>query len=764
MKIKDNLLKIKNFVLSEKHIRTALLAFVVAQPVLDYHLLFESSSNSLMKFSVSTIIRYIVSSVFFIYLFANRKKFFSSKQRKLMIIYMTAMTLFTIIHHIYNLYYFKIGNYSSIGEIMYLSRFLILGIIYFTAIKLKITRAQYVLILRALILLIAGSIFLSNVVGYSLSTYSNNITEVSIIDWFTNQNGDFITMATKGHFTFGNQVSALLVFLFVLILTEIIINKDKRDILLSILSLVALTMLGTRVATWGAIAVILGVFILHLGINTPMPKNKLVPLGSLIVLALIWINVYPYSPSVVRKNTIQTVSLKRESSSDKVKDIQKRLIKIDSKDKGALIEFIKENFTAMSISEESITKKYSYLEDPVFWSNIFMEPLSCREDNRCIQTALASRILENQIAKRTLVNRYAGKLFGTGYTRMDSLFPIERDLSSHMYNLGLLGFIIFIFPLLYLIGILIVNALSYPIFKKDVNGFKRQANIFSLMVLIGSAYLSGNVLDSLFVMIVAMFFVAYFIKSDIKHEEYLTIKKYLDKVYPGTTKKLLNELNSIFRGGEVKSELIVTANAETIQLGLKDSYFHELLMHDNTLITADGISVVKAGRLCGTNLRERVTGVDVAEGLLEIADLNGLSLSVLGCKQDVLDKFRSIINKRYPNIRIVNFINGYVEDKQSAMKEIFDNMPDVLFVALGMGNQEKIIFEHRSLSPKTISVGVGGAIDVLSGEVRRAPSVFINTNTEWLYRIVGDKKRIKRFIDNNIKFMFRVLLFKLCFK
>ena len=53
-------------------------------------------------------------------------------------------------------------------------------------------------------------------------------------------------------------------------------------------------------------------------------------------------------------------------------------------------------------------------------------------------------------------------------------------------------------------------------------------------------------------------------------------------------------------------------------------------------------------------------------------------------------------------------------------------------------------------------MGVGGSFDVLSGTKKRAPQIFIKTNTEWLYRILKEPKRIKRFWDNNVKFIFKI--------
>ena len=78
---------------------------------------------------------------------------------------------------------------------------------------------------------------------------------------------------------------------------------------------------------------------------------------------------------------------------------------------------------------------------------------------------------------------------------------------------------------------------------------------------------------------------------------------------------------------------------------------------------------------------------------------------------------------------------------------------DLVLVALGVPAQEKLIARHLERFSKGVFIGVGGSFDVLSGSKRRAPAVFVKTNTEWLYRILREPSRLGRFYRNNIKFL-----------
>ena len=90
------------------------------------------------------------------------------------------------------------------------------------------------------------------------------------------------------------------------------------------------------------------------------------------------------------------------------------------------------------------------------------------------------------------------------------------------------------------------------------------------------------------------------------------------------------------------------------------------------------------------------------------------------------------------------------------MQKIVKLNPDICLVALGIPKQELLISKYIENAKKGIYIGVGGSFDVLSGVKKRAPKIFIKLNLEWLYRIIKEPKRIKRFWNNNVKFLIKV--------
>lgn len=232
------------------------------------------------------------------------------------------------------------------------------------------------------------------------------------------------------------------------------------------------------------------------------------------------------------------------------------------------------------------------------------------------------------------------------------------------------------------------------------------------------------------------------------------MKKFFDKIYKESFNEFIEEIKRDVISNNKK--FIVTANPETFMIAKKDDDFKKLLLDAKTTIIPDGIGIVKAGRKLGYNITERIPGIDISTNLLQICNELKKDLYLFGSTEDVIKSLKKVLNNSYPNINFVGSSNGFVKDKDKVFEEISKLKPDIILVALGIPNQEKLIYKHLDKFQKGIFIGVGGSFDVISGYKKRAPQLFIKLNLEWLYRIVKEPKRIKRFYQNNIKFMFMI--------
>lgn len=231
----------------------------------------------------------------------------------------------------------------------------------------------------------------------------------------------------------------------------------------------------------------------------------------------------------------------------------------------------------------------------------------------------------------------------------------------------------------------------------------------------------------------------------------MAVTEYLKRVFPGTAEEFCEKAGKAMLSGE--KLFVITANPEIMMHAERNEEVRAILINDkNTAITPDGVSVVKAMHTCGLPAKERITGVDLAEKLLELAGNEKKSVYLLGAKEEVVSTLAKKLTDKHPGIT-VNYHNGYDGDKDRIFEEIAALAPDLVLVALGVPGQELLIARHLDKFEKGVFVGVGGSFDVLSGMKQRAPAIFVKTNTEWLYRIAREPSRLKRFYNNNVKFL-----------
>ena len=232
------------------------------------------------------------------------------------------------------------------------------------------------------------------------------------------------------------------------------------------------------------------------------------------------------------------------------------------------------------------------------------------------------------------------------------------------------------------------------------------------------------------------------------------MRKLFDKLYKKSAQSFYEILSENLKNN--RKTFVVTANPETFMISEKNEDVRKMLLDKETIMVPDGIGVLKAGKKIGYNIEERITGIDIANELLKFGNEQKKSIYLFGSKQEVIDSMKNVIKAQYPNLKLVGTSNGYVTDKDKVFDEIVKLEPDIVLVALGIPLQEMLIYKHLNRFKKGIFVGVGGSFDVMSGMKKRAPKIFIKLNLEWLYRIMKEPKRLKRFYDSNIKFLFRI--------
>ena len=117
---------------------------------------------------------------------------------------------------------------------------------------------------------------------------------------------------------------------------------------------------------------------------------------------------------------------------------------------------------------------------------------------------------------------------------------------------------------------------------------------------------------------------------------------------------------------------------------------------------------------------------------------------MLGATEKVNSKAKKVLIDKYPNINLLGRQNGYFEDESIVFDKIKKLNPQIVMIAMGSPKQEKLAAKLHELIPSALLIGCGGALNILTGEVKRAPIFYQKNHLEWFYRLLKEPSRFKR--------------------
>jgi len=228
-----------------------------------------------------------------------------------------------------------------------------------------------------------------------------------------------------------------------------------------------------------------------------------------------------------------------------------------------------------------------------------------------------------------------------------------------------------------------------------------------------------------------------------------------------TLKETMTLIDSKVSTPDDKLFHIITANPEIAMQIVEDPEFKEI-SEDAGIITPDGIGIIYASKFNRDPIAERVTGVEILEEMLVLGNQKNLSFYFFGAKEETNALAVENIKKDYPNVKIAGRRNGYFSESDEAniVKDISEANPDILILALGSPKAHKWIYKYKKQLNAKVAMGVGGGLDVLSGNVKRAPQWVQTLHCEWLYRRILEPSRKER---QKVLFVFARLAIKEAF-
>ena len=195
------------------------------------------------------------------------------------------------------------------------------------------------------------------------------------------------------------------------------------------------------------------------------------------------------------------------------------------------------------------------------------------------------------------------------------------------------------------------------------------------------------------------------------------------------------------------SQQIITANPLMLLEALSDSALSNAFDRA-TLVLPESAGLALLSRLQNFSIPKRIAGIDFMLKLCRDAEINFWPVYLLGGKPGVSERAALTLREQFPQLRIAGYAHGHMSvfEENKVTLEIAGHTPLLLFVGLGSPAQEKWINLHIDGwdGLGICAMGVGGSLDVLAKDIRRAPQWVQRWGWEWLYRAWQEPWRWKR--------------------
>ncbi len=184
---------------------------------------------------------------------------------------------------------------------------------------------------------------------------------------------------------------------------------------------------------------------------------------------------------------------------------------------------------------------------------------------------------------------------------------------------------------------------------------------------------------------------------------------------------------------------IATANLDFVRNARRDPELHRVIC-ECAMVLPDGYPLVLVSRLLGRPLQARLTGADLTPELAKLSAEKGYGIFLLGSTDENARKTAEILTEQYPGARFVGHYAPPVApleqmDDDEILRRIDAAAPDILLVAFGNPKQELWAYRNRDRLNVAITIGVGGTLDLIAGQKRRAPLWLQSIGGEWIWRM-----------------------------
>jgi N-acetylglucosaminyldiphosphoundecaprenol N-acetyl-beta-D-mannosaminyltransferase len=199
-------------------------------------------------------------------------------------------------------------------------------------------------------------------------------------------------------------------------------------------------------------------------------------------------------------------------------------------------------------------------------------------------------------------------------------------------------------------------------------------------------------------------------------------------------------------------------------IGLLDDAAFRLAVLTADATVVDGMGVLWGLRLLGVSVPEKVSGVDLLDHVAALCARRGFRPFIVGARKDVVERAVAELCLRHPGLNLAGWRDGYFSDAATpdVVTEVAGAKADCLIVALPYPRQDLFLAQVQAQTKIPFVFGVGGSLDVLTGDRRRAPLWMQKHGLEWLYRLLQEPWRLgPRYVSSNWRFLIALLSYRL---
>jgi N-acetylglucosaminyldiphosphoundecaprenol N-acetyl-beta-D-mannosaminyltransferase len=215
-----------------------------------------------------------------------------------------------------------------------------------------------------------------------------------------------------------------------------------------------------------------------------------------------------------------------------------------------------------------------------------------------------------------------------------------------------------------------------------------------------------------------------------------------------TMDEVVDDIDRGIAGG-AKARAVFSVNVDMLVKASRDAEFGRVLRRGDILI-ADGMPILWMARGLRRPLPERVTGCDLVPRLAGRAAARGYGLFLLGAVPGVAERAGQRLTRKHPGLRIAGIsapplgFERNARARAAVRAEIARSCADIVLVALGAPKAERWILEEGPACGAAAYVAIGGTLDILAGDRRRAPRLLQRCGLEWFLRLVQEPRRLGR--------------------